>query len=598
MTARVAPLFLLVGGLVYGTEPEPDPTAAITGDELIGHIRHLASEELRGRASGSADETRATQYIAAEFKRLGLQPAGDDGTYFQAVPLPPDVRVDKATSMSLEAPRAEPVAFELDKDFRPFSLSSSAKVVSDVVFAGYGVSAPNLGYDDYAGLDVSGKIVVVFRYAPQGDKQFSAAVRAHAPFVAKLKQAADRGAIGLVVVNNVRNKQRHKDQLARGGSRGKPRLPFVHMTLAAAERSFPALFGATPAEMEDAIHKGEKPAPASRNGTARLVLDVKMERIPITGRNVCALLPAGAPRKIDEVLVVGAHHDHVGLGLFGSLLGAAGRNKIHNGADDNASGTAGVLEIAEHLAARRASLRRSILFITFTGEERGLVGSRYYTNHPTVPLEKTVAMINMDMIGRLDGRSLFIGGVGTSPALKPILEQRVKTSGLKVEYGDGGTAPSDNTSFYAKKLPVLFFFTGTHDDYHRPTDDWDKIDKESIVKVARLVAAVAVDVCNLEERPKFTRADRGGFGPKRAILGIAIALSEGGVGIRAVVGNGPAAKAGLRPGDIIVELGGKATPGFRALRRAMRGRKIGETIEVKFLRGAETQTVSVTLGSS
>ena len=184
-----------------------------------------------------------------------------------------------------------------------------------------------------------------------------------------------------------------------------------------------------------------------------------------------------------------------------TLLGAAGRNKIHNGADDNASGTAGVLEIAEHLAARRASLRRSILFITFTGEERGLVGSRYYTNHPTVALEKTVAMINMDMIGRLDGRSLFIGGVGTSPALKPILERRVKTSGLKVEYGDGGTAPSDNTSFYAKKLPVLFFFTGTHDDYHRPTDDWDKIDKESIVKVARLVAAVAVDVCNLEDLP-------------------------------------------------------------------------------------------------
>jgi hypothetical protein len=598
MTARIAPFVFLVGGLVHGSEPEPDPAGAITGDELIGHIRHLSSEELRGRASGSEDETRATEYVAAEFKRLGLEPAGEDGTWFQAVPLPPQVKVDKATSMSLEAPRAEPVAFELDKDFRPFSLSSTAKVVGEVVFAGYGVSAPKLEYDDYAGLDVSGKIVVIFRYAPQGDKQFVRAARAHAPFVAKLKQAADRGAIGLVVVNNPRNKKQHNDRLAPGGSRGKPRIPFVHMTLAAAERSFPALFGATPAELEEAIHKGEKPAPASRNGAAKLVIDAKMERIPIAGRNVCALLPAGAPEKIDEVVVVGAHHDHVGLGLFGSLLGAKGRNKIHNGADDNASGTAGVLEIAEHLATRVGTLRRSILFLTFTGEERGLVGSRYYTNHPTVPLEKTVAMINMDMIGRLDGRSLFIGGVGTSPVLKTILEPHVKTSGLKVAYGDGGMAPSDNTSFYAKKLPVLFFFTGTHDDYHRPTDDWDKIDKEGIVKVARLAAAVAVDVCNLEERPKFTRADRGGFGPPRAILGISIGPAEGGVGIRAVVDKGPAAHAGLQPGDVIVELGGKATPDFRALRGAMRGRKIGETIEVKFLRGDETQTVSVTLGSS
>ncbi len=322
MTARIAPLLLLVLGLVHGSEPETDPASAITSDELIGHIRHLASEELRGRASGSEDETRATEYIAAEFKRLGLEPAGDDGTYFQAVPLPPEVKVDKATSMSLEAPRAEPLTFALDKDFRPFALSSTAKVVGDVVFAGYGVSAPKLGYDDYAGLDVSGKIVVVFRYAPQGDKQFARAVRAHAPFAAKLKQAADRGAIGLVVVNNVRNKKMHKDRLAPGGSRGKPRLPFVHMTLAAAERSFPALFGSTPAELEEAIHKGEKPAPASRNGMARLVIDAKMERIPLTGRNVCALLPAGAPAKVDEVLVVGAHHDHVGLGLFGSLLGS------------------------------------------------------------------------------------------------------------------------------------------------------------------------------------------------------------------------------------------------------------------------------------
>ncbi|MHC4490384.1 MAG: M20/M25/M40 family metallo-hydrolase [Planctomycetota bacterium] len=599
-------MLALVAALASGEEARLAP--AITAAELIGHVRRLASDAWAGRGTGTDGERQATEYIAAHFARLGLTPAGEKGGFFQDVRVPDRVHVDPTCRLDL---RGADATLELDKDWRPFSLSTSGQVEGDVVFAGYGIRARELAYDDYAGLDVGGKIVVVFRHVPHGTPAWRApqALRKHAPFVAKLNHAIKGGAIGLIVVNDPFHfpadaggggrRRSRPDRVQRGNlGAGPRRIAFAHLTLAAARRVFPALLGATPEALEAAIHAGPAPAPASRPGSARLRLDLKVQPTFVTGRNVCALLPAGAPDGRDEIVVVGAHHDHLGRrGAFGSLARSREeRLQIHNGADDNASGTAGVLEVAAYLAARSDQLRRSVVFLTFTAEERGLLGSRYFVEHPTVPLAKVVAMLNLDMIGRLDGRAAFVGGVETSPAFRPILERRAAEVEQKVIFGDGGRAPSDNASFYAKGLPVLFFFTGMHRDYHRPSDDADKIDLTGMERMARLAARTAEDLAQLEARPKFQRADQGGAGPPRPILGISAGVDPRGVAIAVVMPRSPAAQAGLEDGDVILAIGGRKTPNLAALRDVMRPRKIGEKVKVKVLRGDEEIEVEVTLG--
>jgi len=605
MALRTVLPLLLAALLVRGEESPTTP--AIGAGELLAHVRMLSSDAWEGRGAGTAGERKATEYVAGLFGRLGLEPAGEKTSWFQGVSMPAGVELGKDCALACGGPGP---GLALDKDWRPFAASAAAKVSGDAVFAGYGASVPGLDYDDFAGIAVSGKVVFVFRHLPHMDARWATgAVRStHATFVAKLEQAVERGAIGLVIVNDPWNfptaeeaaerKVRVRgDVLHRGGmgGGGEAAIPFAHITRAAAGRIFPELFGASPDELEAAIH--EERGPASRGGRQRVTLHADLTRKTITGRNVCGLLRAGAPDATDEIIVVGAHHDHLGRGMAGSLARSRKeRTQIHNGADDNASGTAGVLELAQFFAARRADLRRSILFMTFTGEERGLLGSRYFVGHPTVDLSKVVAMVNMDMIGRLDGKKLFVGGVKTSPVFKSILQRVNEDVGVEVVYGDGGRAPSDNTSFYDKGKPVLFFFTGMHEDYHRPSDDWDKVDAAGSEKVVRLAAGVVLELARLPETPRFQKADRGGFGPPRAVLGISVAISEDGVAIGGLGPDSPAATAGLMAGDVIVSVGGKKTPDLRALRQVMRRQAIGKTIKVTVLRDGKTIEADVTLG--
>jgi hypothetical protein len=589
---------------------EAESSAAITSAELLGHVRRLASDAWEGRGSGTAGEREATRYIADHFARLGLEPAGEQKSFFQTVRMPGRIEVDPSCRFEVAGAEGPPLA--VNEDWRPFSLSISGEVEGDVVFAGYGITAPALAYDDYDGLDVKGKIVVVFRHLPHGAAPWRGPQvrQRHAPFVAKLNQALKRGAAALVVVNDPfhfrappegapRPRRARADRVQRGSIGGaEPRIPFVHLTLAAARRVFPVLFGATPEELEAAIHAVDPPRPVARAGRVRARLAVQVRRTYLMGRNVCALLRAGAADARDEVVVLGAHHDHLGKGGgFGSLARTAEeRQRIHNGADDNASGTAGVLEVAAYLAPRRDRLRRSVLLLTFTGEERGLLGSRYFVDHPTLPLARIVAMVNLDMIGRLEGRKLFVGGVKTSPVFAPLLERRSAEVDLPVVFGDGGRAPSDNTSFYAKQLPVLFFFTGMHRDYHRPSDDADRIDAAGIEKVTLVVARVVEDLAQLPARPAFRRADRGGAGPPRPILGIGAGPAPRGVAVARIMPGSPAARSGLAEGDVILALAGTPTPDLMALREVMRKRRIGETVTVKVSRAGKEIEVEVTLG--
>jgi peptidase M28-like protein/PDZ domain-containing protein len=332
-------------------------------------------------------------------------------------------------------------------------------------------------------------------------------------------------------------------------------------------------------------------------------------------KNVAAVIPGTDPELKREIVVVGAHYDHVGRGSFGSLGGPAAKGQIHNGADDNASGTSAVLELAEAFSMLPA--RRTILFLLFTGEEMGLVGSRYYCDHPLFPLEDTVAMLNMDMVGRSVDGYLFIGGMGTSPAWKPLVDRFTADQHFRLELKDGGKAPSDNSSFYAKNIPVLFFFTNVHEDYHRPGDDWEKINFAGEREIARLVFEIADDVGNAEARPKFTESGgyalpdsmlrgnwggaptRGATNPEAPFLGITFAgdAPEGeGVPVRSVTAESGAAKAGVQDGDRIVTIDGAAVSNATDLLNEIRRHKIGDAIKLGVKRGDQRLEVEATLG--
>jgi hypothetical protein len=598
---RLLALFFAFLPSAAGEEPESAPE--ITADELLGHVRTLASDGFEGRGTGTPGEERATEYVAAEFARLGLEPLGDGNTLFQPVEMPGAFRSKPACRLALEG-TGEPLVLELEREWLPLSASADGEVTAEVVFAGYGIRAPEFKYDDYAGLDVKGKVVVVFRNTPQGAWWADDGARQkHAPLIQKLRHGADAGAKAVIVANDPRTFAGGK-----GGAGGRPDsamadeigarlagIPFAHLTLRASERFFPAAFGRSPKDLEERINTEEGAVPVSVQGKGQVKLVVSTEREILKGRNVCALLKAGAPDATDEVVVIGAHHDHLGRGGPGSLARSPEEHReIHNGADDNASGVAGVLEIAEYLAARRGELRRSVLFLTFTGEERGLLGSMRFVDAPTVPLSRIAAMVNLDMIGRLNGRKLFVGGVGTSPGFKVLVEACAREAGVDVALGDGGRAPSDNTSFYSKRIPVLWLFSGMHSDYHRPADDAEKIDEKGIAQAALLAARLVEELAKAPERPTFLRADSGGE-PPRAALGIIVEAAPGGVRIGRVQPDAPAALAGLEAGDVILSLGGEATPDLGALRELLFLRNAGDRVKVRVRRGEKEFEVEAVL---
>ena len=361
-----------------------------------------------------------------------------------------------------------------------------------VVFAGYGTTADEFQYDDYAGLDVKDKIVVVIRYEPSGFGERSGhhGFTEHAQLVTKAINARNHGAKAVVVINGKLG-DGEEDWLTRFGSVSGPEnigIVFVQVKNAVADSWF-QLAGKSLKSVQDQINSASKPASFAFPDKLHLSLHIDIETTHATVNNVLAWLPG----ETDEYVIVGAHYDHLGRGNFDSLAPSQ-VGRIHPGADDNASGTAGVLELARLLAPQRGQLKRSILFMNFAGEELGLLGSAAWVKDPTRPLAKAVAMLNMDMIGRIQDDKVYIGGVGTGSTFRAVLDKAQGHSPFKIEYSAGGYSSSDHTSFVPKRIPVLFFFSGLHSDYHKPSDTWDKINATSAVHLLDLVGNVAVQL--------------------------------------------------------------------------------------------------------
>ena len=581
---------ILVGS---SSVPQADPS------RYLNDIKVLASPEMEGRGAGTKGIVRAERLIVKRYKELHLDPAGVNG-YTQPFTVVTGARLKSDNRCWLQDGNSR-TDLKAEQDFVPFSFSSSAQVGAPVVFAGYGATADEFHYDDYAGLDVKDKIVVVLRYEPSGfgEKSGNHGLTQHSQLITKAINARNHGAKAIVVVNGKLG-DGEEDLLTRFGSVSGPEdvgIVMVQVKNAVADSWFQAA-GKSLKEVQDQINSSTKPASFALPDTLRLSLNIDIETTRATVNNVLAWLPG----QTDEYVIIGAHYDHLGRGNFDSLAPSQ-IGQIHPGADDNGSGTAGVLELARLLAPQRGQLKRSILFMNFAGEELGLLGSAAWVKNPTRALEKAVAMINMDMIGRIKDDKVYIGGVGTGSTFKAVLEQAQKDAPFKIEYSAGGYASSDHTSFVTKKIPVLFFFSGLHSDYHKPSDTWDKINAPSAARLLDLVGNVAVQLASAQDPPMFQVVAEekpagggggGGYGPYFGSIPD-FGQTENGVKFSDVKPNSPAAKAGLKAGDVLVQFGDKPIKNLYDFTDALRRSKVGDVVEVKVMRDGQPLTVSVKL---
>lgn len=589
------------------------PAADIDPQVYLAHVKYLASPELKGRATGSPELETAAAYIANQFKSFGLQPA-DGKSYLEAFPAELGAHLGPANTFTYRDAGARQSLKE-GRDYVPFSFSTNGKFSGPVVFAGYGITAKEYHYDDYADLDVTGKLVLILRHEPQENDAHSVfdgkKLTSHATFLDKMVNAKMHGARGVILINDVaahpsKAVSQDADTLEKFGATGGPRdagIFFVQIKASTAEQWFRAE-GRDLNNIEAQIDKDLKPRSFALSNV-QVDLDVDLVHETKTVHNVAAYLPG----KTSEYIVIGAHYDHLGLGDEHSLapnqLGT-----IHPGADDNASGTAGVIELARWFS-HQPQPRRGILFITFAGEELGLLGSNWYVNHPVLPLENAVGMINLDMIGRIRDGKVFVSGAQTGTTLGRILDEVKPPAPLHTDEsgknsGTNMSDASDHASFTSKQIPVLFFFSGLHADYHKPSDTADKIDAVDAAKLLDYVAGIASDLDAAPDRPKFVRVVRpagdhglasgtqSGYGPD---FGSIPDFNEPPSGVRfADIRDGsPAAKAGLKPGDIMTEFDGKPIGNLYDFTYALRDHKPGDTVLVKVIRGDRTIEAKVLL---
>jgi hypothetical protein len=584
---------------IPAARPLAEQTADLSASRYLDDVKYLASDELKGRGDGSPELDKAADYIASQFRRAGLRPMGDDNTYFQKFELTTGARIGAQNEFDLNGNQ-----LKINDEFVPITFSNTAQASGPLVFAGYGITAPEYHYDDYQGIDAHGKIVVVLRHEPQESDPKSpfdgTNFTSHASFINKAINAKQHGAAGIVYITDLNHDSEDVGSATRTEETDDLGIPAVH----AKREAFLNLFkqaGKDLGGIQKQIDKDLKPE-SFELPSVHATLATEVIRTRKTVRNVIGALPGSDPALKDQWVVVGAHYDHLGLGDRNSLAPSQ-IGQIHHGADDNASGTAGVMELARHAAKNKQEWKRSLLFITFAGEELGLFGSSNFVNHPTVPLKDIMGMVNMDMIGRLNNDRLFIGGVGTAPEFKPWLEDLNNPVHLELDYSDSGYGASDHMSFNAKKIPVLFFFSGLHTDYHKPSDTADKINANGAMKVLSLVYMTMDKLSSSEKRLLYHEVQQpqqpasgggGGYGP---YFGSVPDFRDDlkGVLFADVQNNSPAAKAGLKQGDLMVEFDGKPIGNLYDFTYALRAKKPGDIVQVVVKRNGQDVKVNVAL---
>lgn len=564
----------------------------ITAEDLMTHVKYLASDELEGRKPGTKGNELAADYIATQFASYGLKPLGDNNTYFQNFKFISNLKVGSNNKFIVKVDEQQ-LTYEPEIDFTPLNFSDDTTITASIAFLGYGIAADTLNYNDYENIDVRNKIVMILRYSPDGDTSASQFYE-YSSFQKKIMTARDKGVAGIIFVTGPRNK--NKNQLIplryeRGSMNSG--LPVINIKCDIAENIL-NIAGYNLDSIQSRINQNKKPF-SFELPNIQVTIQTEIVRVYSETKNVIGLLDGNDAKLKNEYIVIGAHFDHIGLGGYGSGSLIPDTVAIHNGADDNASGTAGLLEIAEYIASRRYEIKRSFIFIAFSAEELGLLGSSHFVKNPTIDLKNVTAMFNLDMIGRLRDSTLTIQGVGTSPVWNDIISRQNSDSIFKLKLGQDGFGSSDHASFNAKEIPVLFFFTGLHADYHKPTDDWDLINYSGQKLVTEFISKVALDLDTISVKPEYTKvavsnAQREGMRGFRVSFGIMPDFGDDARGLRisGTRAGSPAEKAGLKANDIIIKFGGKSVKNIYDLTSLLGDYKPGDEVEVVVLRGEET----------
>ena len=569
----ITPLAVLLCFVSVATASTPVPPSAV---ELKATAEALTAPGMDGRRSGTPGGDLAAQRIADWLKAAGLQPGGDDGSFFQSFVVASGARIAAGTTLrSLEAGAP---SLEAGRDWTPHGGSLRETVTGEVVFVGYGVSAPEAGYDDWAGVDARGRIAIALEGAPP----HLSGVRASR--LEKLIAARRAGASALLLV---------ADRLPTlATTTTAVRLVSGALTPAAADALL-APAGVTTTVLAQRI--ADRRAPASLAVGTRAEVRVVLEAADRMAVNVIGVLPGRDAARAGEALVLGAHYDH--LGVVGGTL--------HPGADDNASGTAVVVGLARAFAAAGPQ-DRTLVFALFGAEEIGLVGSGHYVRRPTTPIDRTVAMLNFDMVGRLGSGTLTVGGVESGRGLRDVVAGAARRLSIPVTLRDSPFGPSDHSRFYDAGAPVLFFHTGTHTDYHRAGDTADKLDTAGMARVASLGARVA-ETLAARDRPAYVtlgrpagrarESSRDAGAPAPAFLGVGTdgPAESDGVRLTRIVPDSAAARAGLREGDVLVRFGDRAIEGFGELQEALRARRRGDSVPLLYLRDGLEHDTAATL---
>lgn len=576
---------------------------------LKQHVVYLAGAELTGRKPGTAGADKAAAYLAEQFHALKLGCAQADfkcrhtgkgyNGYRQEFPFISAIDLGKNNSLNFKQAGAK-VPTALRQDWMPFGFSANgAGIEAQLVFAAYGITAADLKHDDYANVNARDKVVVVFAGSPDGDNPHGRFAR-YADARWKAIPAKDHGARALVVI--AREEKFSDDRMTKLGydqTAGEAGIPVIVISRQAAARLFGLSDAAQLKELEKSSDKWAEAVEKLRNNSIHLSVEVTRRAVP--AYNVVGALEGSDPKLKREFIVIGAHYDHLGHG--GESSRDPNSSAVHHGADDNASGVAGLLELARIFSAEKKQLRRSVLFIAFSAEESGLIGSNYFVNHPAVPIADTVTMLNLDMIGRLRDGKLTIGGVGSSPEFRKLVEDLNKggnpAPGLTLQLSEDGFGPSDHSSFYAKQIPVLFFFTGTHEDYHKPSDTADKINYEGQARVVSFTADIVRALDRKNARPAYVlaRSQSSGRGSGfRVYLGTVpnYAESSDGMLLDGVRDDSPAAKAGLKARDKIVKLAGRDIKNVYDYTYALGEMKADQEYEVEIMRGSERLKLKLT----
>jgi len=609
-------LMMAVVVLLFSLPSQVSGSEELSRDAVVSRVRDdiqfFASDDQEGRGIETKGIERSAERIIAEYQEFGLLPAMPDGSYRQPFEVPlGDISVSESTLVKLTGPDGVEMPLKLGDEFQPIRRGANGSANAGIVFLGYAIHSEEENYNDFADVNIEGKVVIVIRREPQnydGGAFKGTATGPSAYIDRKLELLTDAKAAAVLFVNDYSSSPTDEtDELSTPSSFGNDgeSLPFAHVKQSVIDK----VLAITPLKTSDGstltslkavaqfIDASLKPVSQELNGwNAELTTEFAVNSV--TAYNLIGIVEGEGPHS-DQTIVIGGHYDHLGFGGYGSRSPANRQGEIHNGADDNASGTAAVVELARRIASGPKPQHRMV-FICFSGEERGLTGSNYYVKHPVVPLEETIAMINFDMIGNLRNNVVEVNGVGTAQEFRDIAIKADESTPIDIKIIDGAFAGSDHLPFYMKQIPVMFCFTGMTSIYHTPDDDFETLNIEGAVSVIDYSEQLLRGIDGLEKPPTFIPAPSRNRreATRTPFLGIQPDLASTGaegIVIRSVRENSPAEAGGLQTGDVIVKVGDTSVDGYQTLIEILIDSKPGDKLKLSFKRAGEDKETEVTL---